>query len=171
MGRAARRESAAYGISTTTPFSTNVFKAKVKFIFYSANSGGQADPRLLYRSEKQFGHGRDQRVFLLHFTGRCSAKSPHNRAGSVPQKSASVTSGISNAECSAGFRLRFRDGRFAPAPFPPSLHFSVRGTAGRSLRWIAGKLMLMQPSPMAEISRLPILRFCIFESFDNAGWH
>jgi hypothetical protein len=32
------------------------------------------------------------------FTGRCSAKSPHDRAGSVPQKSALVTSGISNAE-------------------------------------------------------------------------
>jgi hypothetical protein len=38
---------------------------------------------------------RDQRAFLLLFTGRCSAKSPHNRAGSAPQKSASVTSGLS----------------------------------------------------------------------------
>jgi len=63
---------------------------------------------------------RDQRAFLLLFTGRCSAKSPHNRAGFVPQKDASVTSGISNAEGSAGFRLRFRDGRSASAPFPPS---------------------------------------------------
>jgi hypothetical protein len=36
-------------------------------------------------------------------------------------KSALVTSGISNAEWSAAFRLRFRDGRFASAPFPPSL--------------------------------------------------
>jgi hypothetical protein len=41
---------------------------------------------------------RDQRAFLLHFTGRCSAKSPHDRTGSVPQKSAPVTSCISNAE-------------------------------------------------------------------------
>jgi hypothetical protein len=35
---------------------------------------------------------RDQRAFLLHFTGRCAAKSPHNRAG-----------------------------RFTPPSFPPSL--------------------------------------------------
>jgi len=58
----------------------------------------------------------DQRAFLLHFTGRCSAKSPHNRDGSVPQESASVTSGISNSEWSAGFRLRFCDGHLPPAP-------------------------------------------------------
>ena len=43
---------------------------------------------------------------MLHFTGRCSAKSPHNRAGSVPQKSALVTSGISNAELIRLTRLR-----------------------------------------------------------------
>jgi len=54
---------------------------------------------------------REQRAFLLHFSGRCSAKSPHNRAGFFPQKNALVTSGISNAEGSAAFRLRFRDGR------------------------------------------------------------
>jgi hypothetical protein len=112
---------------------------------------------------------RDQRAFLLLFTGRCSAKSPHNRAGSVPQKSALVTSGISNAEGSASFppavpRWSFCCGS-VPAVSPPPLHFPVRRTAGRSLRWIAEKLMLMQPSPMAETSRLPSLRFCINESF------
>ena len=58
----------------------------------------------------------------------------------------------------------FRCG-FVPAVSPPPLHFSVRRTAGRSLRGIAGKLMLMQPSPMAEPSRLPSLRFCIIKSF------
>jgi hypothetical protein len=67
---------------------------------------------------------RDQRAFLLHFTGRCAAKSPHNRAGSVPQKSALVTSCILNAECSAAFRPRFRAGRFTPPSFPPSLRLS-----------------------------------------------
>jgi hypothetical protein len=35
---------------------------------------------------------------LLDFTGRCSAKSPHTRAGFVPQKGAPVTSGISIAK-------------------------------------------------------------------------
>ena len=43
-----------------------------------------------FRSQKHYWKinlvRRDQRAFLLHFTGRCSAKSPHNRAGSVPQK-------------------------------------------------------------------------------------
>jgi hypothetical protein len=33
---------------------------------------------------------------MLQFSGRCSANSPHNRAGSVPQKSSFVTNG--NAE-------------------------------------------------------------------------
>ena len=64
---------------------------------------------------------RDQRDFLLHFTGRCSAKSPQHRAGSVPQKSASVTSGIFISNNRQAFRLRFRDGRLAAAPFSPSL--------------------------------------------------
>jgi hypothetical protein len=64
---------------------------------------------------------RDQRAFLFHFTGRCSAKSPHNRAGSVPQKSALVTSCNEMPNDRQAFRLRFRDGRSAPAPFQPSL--------------------------------------------------
>ena len=64
---------------------------------------------------------RDQRAFLLHFTGRCSAKSPHDRAGSVPQKSALVTSAFQMPNDRRAFRLRFRDGRYASAPFPPSL--------------------------------------------------
>ena len=71
-------------------------------------------------------------------TGRCSAKSPHNRAGSVPQKSTSVTSDISGAERSAGFpACGSAIGRSAPAPFHPALRlrftFPVRRTAGRSL--------------------------------------
>jgi len=32
---------------------------------------------------------RDQCAFLLHFTGCCSAKSPHGRAGSVRKKARS----------------------------------------------------------------------------------
>jgi hypothetical protein len=58
---------------------------------------------------------------LLHFTSRCSAKSPHDRAGSVPQKSASATTDILMPNDRRPFRLRFHDGRSAPAPFPPSL--------------------------------------------------
>jgi len=58
---------------------------------------------------------------LLHFTDRCSAKSPHNRAGSVPQKAPSSRAAFQMPNDRLAFRLRFRVGRFAPAPFPPSL--------------------------------------------------
>jgi hypothetical protein len=88
---------------------------------------------------KELPFRRDQRAFLLHFAGRCSAKSPHNRSVSVPQKSALVTSGNSNAESSAGFppavlRRSFRSVS-VPAVSPPPLHCPVRQAAGRSLSY------------------------------------
>jgi hypothetical protein len=40
---------------------------------------------------------------LLHFTGRCSANSTHNRAGSVRKKARSSRVAFPDAESSAGF--------------------------------------------------------------------
>ena len=87
--------------------------------------------------KKNFEVRRDQRAFLLLFTGRRSARSPHDRTGSAPQESASVTSGNSNAEGSAGFPPAVPQRSFSsgsgPSVSPPPLHFPVRRTAGRSL--------------------------------------
>ena len=82
---------------------------------YASESGGDL------AADIDIGIRCDQRAFLLHFTGRCSAKSPHNRAGSVPQKARSSRAAFQMPNDRRAFRLRFRDGRFAPAPFPPSL--------------------------------------------------
>ncbi len=76
---------------------------------------------------------------MLHFTARCSAKSPHNRAGSVPQKSALVTSCIELPNDRRAFRLRFRDGRSAPASIQPSLRlcftFAFAEPQAEALGW------------------------------------
>jgi hypothetical protein len=66
------------------------------------------------------------------------------------------------------FRLRFRDGRSAAAPFPPSLRlrftFPFAEPQAEAFGGIAGKLMLLQSSPMAETSRLSSLRFGLIAS-------
>jgi hypothetical protein len=46
---------------------------------------------------------------------------PHDHAGSVPQKARSSRAAFLMPNDRRPFRLRFRDGRSAPAPFPPSL--------------------------------------------------
>ena len=55
------------------------------------------------------------------------------------------------------FRLRFRAGRYAAAPFPPSLRlrftFPFAEPQAEAFGGQQEKLMIMQPSPMDEISR------------------
>ncbi len=46
---------------------------------------------------------------------------PLDHAGSVPQKARSSRAAFLMPNDRRAFRLRFRDGRSAPAPFPPSL--------------------------------------------------
>jgi hypothetical protein len=74
----------------------NVFKANNSLTFFISDhrrSGGF--PKFVLLWKMNFEPRRDQRAFLLLFTGGCSARSPHNRTGSAPQESALVTSGIS----------------------------------------------------------------------------
>jgi len=69
------------------------------------------------------------------------------------------------------FRLRFRDGRFAAVPFPPSLRhrftFPFAEPQAEAFGGQQEKLMIMQPNPMAETSKwlFPNLCFCTFKSF------
>jgi hypothetical protein len=60
---------------------------------------------------------RDQRA--LCFTSPADGRPcfPHDHAGSVPQKARSSRAASCGIERSACFRLRFADGRFAPAAF------------------------------------------------------
>jgi hypothetical protein len=89
---------------------------------------------------KLFTNRHDQRAFLFHFTGRCSAKSPHNRAGSVLQKARSSRAAFLMPNDRRTFRLRFRDGRYAPAPFRPSLRlrftFPFAEPQAEALSWL-----------------------------------
>ena len=77
---------------------------------------------------------RNQRAFLLHFTGDARL-SPHDHAGSVPQKARSCRAasqwhrmiGVFACGSATVVTLRLRSCVCAPA-----LHFPVRQTAGRS---------------------------------------
>jgi len=65
---------------------TQCFQGEKKFIFLSVTKNGLQIPGTFPIWKQNFELRRDQRAFLLHLTGGCSAKSPHNPAGFVPQK-------------------------------------------------------------------------------------
>jgi len=65
---------------------------------------------------------RDQRAFMLHFTGLMVGPVPVTTMPvSFRKKRARHEQHPHNTKCLACFRLRHGDGRFAPAPFLPSL--------------------------------------------------
>ena len=68
-----------------------------------------------------FDHRRDQRAFLLPSPAAGRPCAPHDRAGSVRNKARSSRAVFLMPNNRRAFRLRFGDGRYTPAPFPPSL--------------------------------------------------
>ena len=102
----------------STSFSANVFMAKKKFNFFiSDRSRSGKFPKFVPHWKANSEPRRDQRAFLLPSPAAGRPCAPHDRAGSVRNKARSSRAAFLMPNDRRAFRLRFGDGRFAPAPF------------------------------------------------------